>query len=85
MGSSCAATSLRKRSGFEIIQLIRTMSLSDRSRSDRDSGRALQREKRYILRKHAISSDAYQKGEEQYRTEIEKYRAGMNARTEPKN
>ena len=36
-------------------------------------------------RKHAISSDAYEKGEEQYRTEIEKYRAGINARTEPKN
>ena len=38
-----------------------------------------------MYRKHAISSEAYKKGEEQYRTEIEKYRAGMNARSEPKN
>jgi hypothetical protein len=39
----------------------------------------------HMYRRHAISSDAYKKGEEQYRTEIEKYRAGMNAPTEPQN
>jgi hypothetical protein len=38
-----------------------------------------------MYRKHAISSEAYNKGEEKYRSEIEQYRREMNARTGPKN
>lgn len=38
-----------------------------------------------MYRKHAISGSAYEEGEEKYRREIENYRTGMNARTEPKN
>ena len=34
---------------------------------------------------HAISSEAYKKGEEKYRREIERYRREMNAPAEPKN
>jgi hypothetical protein len=36
-------------------------------------------------RKHAISSEAYNKGEERYKSAIEAYRREMNVRTEPKN
>jgi hypothetical protein len=35
--------------------------------------------------KHAISSEAYKRGEEKYRNEIERYRREMNARGGPKN
>ena len=38
-----------------------------------------------LYRKHAISSEAYKKGEEKYQSEIERYRREMNARTEPKD
>jgi hypothetical protein len=34
---------------------------------------------------HAISSEAYKKGEEKYRSEIERYHREMNAPAEPKN
>jgi hypothetical protein len=38
-----------------------------------------------MYRQHAISGEAYKKGEEQYRSAIESYRMGMNARTEAKS
>jgi hypothetical protein len=38
-----------------------------------------------MYRNHAISSEAYKKGEEKYRSEIEKYRREMNAGTGRKN
>jgi hypothetical protein len=38
-----------------------------------------------MYRQHAISSEAYKKGEEQYRSAIESYRMGMDARTEAKS
>jgi hypothetical protein len=38
-----------------------------------------------MYRKHAITSEAYKKGEEKYRSEIERYRREMNARRGPEN
>jgi hypothetical protein len=38
-----------------------------------------------MYRKHAISGEAYKKGEEKYRSEIESYRTKMNAGTGVKN
>jgi hypothetical protein len=38
-----------------------------------------------MYRQHAISSEAYKKGEEQYRSAIESYRMGMNAHPEAKS
>jgi hypothetical protein len=35
--------------------------------------------------KHAISRDAYKKGEQKYKTEIERYRTKMSVRTGPNN
>jgi hypothetical protein len=35
--------------------------------------------------KHAISRDAYKKGEQKYKSEIERYRTEMNSRTGPNN
>jgi hypothetical protein len=38
-----------------------------------------------MYQKHAISSEAYKKGEEQYKSEIERYRREMNPDRGPKN
>jgi uncharacterized protein Veg len=38
-----------------------------------------------MYEKHAISSEAYKRGEEKYRSEIERYHREMNAPAEPKN
>jgi hypothetical protein len=36
-----------------------------------------------MYEKHAISSEAYKRGEEKYQSEIEKYRKEMNVATGP--
>ena len=80
---------LLKRERPEDAPINRDRYLSEAVRKNLERARREAERKRSRLedtyRKHAISSDAYKKGEEQYRTEIEKYRAGINARTEPKN
>jgi len=80
---------LLKRERPEDAPINRDRYLSDAARKNLERARREAERKRSRLedayRKHAISGDAYKKGEEQYRTEIEKYRAGINARTEPKN
>jgi len=38
-----------------------------------------------MYQQHAISTEAYKKGEEKYRSAIERYRREMNANSEPKN
>jgi hypothetical protein len=37
-----------------------------------------------LYQKHLISSEAYKKGEEKYKTEIEKYRSAVNGGKTPK-
>ena len=80
---------LLKRERPEDAPINRDRYLSEAVRKNLERARREAERKRSRLedayRKHAISGDAYKKGEEQYRTEIEKYRAGINARTEPKN
>jgi hypothetical protein len=80
---------LLKRERPEDAPINRDRYLSEAVRKNLERARREAERKRSRLedtyRKHAISSDAYKKGEEQYRTEIEKYRAGINARAEPKN
>jgi hypothetical protein len=80
---------LLKRVRPEDAPINRDRYLSEAVRKNLERARREAERKRSRLedtyRKHAISSDAYKKGEEQYRTEIEKYRAGINARAEPKN
>jgi len=80
---------LLKRERPEDAPINRDRYLSEAVRKNLERARREAERKRSRLedtyRKHAISSDAYKKGEEQYRTEIEKYRAGINAHIEPKN
>ena len=80
---------LLKRERPEDAPINRDRYLSEAVRKNLERARRQAERKRSRLedayRKHAISGDAYKKGEEQYGTEIEKYRAGINARTEPKN
>ena len=80
---------LLKRERPEDAPINRDRYLSETVRKNLERGRREAERKRSRLedtyRKHAISSDAYKRGEEQYRTEIEKYRAGINAQIEPKN
>jgi hypothetical protein len=80
---------LLKRVRPEDAPINRDRYLSEAVRKNLERARREAERKRSRLedtyRKHAISSDAYKKGEEQYRTEIEKYRAGINAHIEPKN
>jgi hypothetical protein len=87
--ASASDGELLKRERPEDAPLNLDRHLSEAVRKNLERARRQAERKRSRLedtyRKHAISSDAYKKGEEQYRTEIEKYRAGMNARTEPKN
>jgi hypothetical protein len=87
--ASVSDTELLKRERSEDAPINLDTHLSEAVRKNLERARRQAERKRSRLeemyRKHAISSDAYKKGEEQYRTEIEKYRAGMNARTEPKN
>jgi hypothetical protein len=54
----------------------------EKERRRAEHGRARLEE---MHRKHAISSEAYNKGEERYKSAIEDYRREMNVRTEPKN
>ena len=80
---------LLKRERPEDAPINRDRYLSETVRKNLERERLEAERKRSRLedtyRKHAISSDAYKRGEEQYRTEIEKYRAGINAHIEPKN
>ena len=80
---------LLKRERPEDAPINRDRYLSETVRKNLERARREAERKRSRLedtyRKHAISSDAYKKGEEQYRTEIEKYRVGINAHIEPKN
>ena len=80
---------LLKRERPEDAPINRDRYLSETVRKNLERARREAERKRSRLedayRKHAISGDAYKKGEEQYRTEIEKYRAGINAHIEPKN
>jgi hypothetical protein len=87
--ASVSDSELLKRERPEDAPINRDRYLSEAVRKNLERARRQAERKRSRLedayRKNAISSDAYKKGQEQYRTEIEKYRAGMNARSEPKN
>jgi len=73
----------------EVGQTNLNRHLSEATRKKLEKGRRQAERKRSRLEemygKHAISSEAYKRGEEKYQSEIEKYRREMNVATGPNN
>jgi hypothetical protein len=69
------------------INVNRQLPEATRKKLEKERRQAERRRSRLeeMYRKDAISSEAYNKGEERYKSAIEKYRREMNVRTEPKN
>ncbi len=69
------------------INVNRQVPEATRKKLEKERRQAERRRSRLeeMYRKHVISSEAYNKGEERYKSAIEKYRREMNVRTEPNN
>ena len=71
---------VRKSLERELPKVVRKTLEKGRRKAERKRSRLEE-----MYQNHAISGEAYKKGEEKYKSEIEKYRREMNAGREPKN
>jgi hypothetical protein len=71
---------LRKSFERELPKVVRKNLEKERREAERKRSRLEE-----MYQNHAISGEAYKKGEEKYKSEIEKYRREMNVGRGPKN